>query len=53
MTVKKLLTWAFYGFLVFFVAFRPTSAARTVRWIGSGLVEMANGFSSFFAGVFQ
>jgi hypothetical protein len=51
--VKKLLTWAGFGFLVFFVSFHSAGAAQTARWIGGGLVNMANGFSDFVAAVFQ
>jgi hypothetical protein len=46
---KKLLTWAVVGFIVFFVATRPDSAARVTRWIGGGLAALANGFGNFFS----
>jgi hypothetical protein len=48
---KKLLTWAVIGFLVFFVATRPESAAHVTKWIGSGLAGLANGFGNFFSGL--
>jgi hypothetical protein len=46
---KKLLTWAVVGFLVFFLATRPESAAHVTRWVGTGLARLANGFSDFFS----
>lgn len=48
---KKLLTWTVIGFLVFFVASRPESAARITRWVGGGLTHLANGFGNFFSGL--
>jgi hypothetical protein len=50
--VKKLATWAFVAFLVFFVAFRPEAASRAARWIGGVLITMANGFGSFLSHLF-
>jgi hypothetical protein len=50
--VKKLFTWAFVAFLIFYVAFRPESAARGARWIGGVLIAMANGFGSFLSHLF-
>ena len=49
---KKLFTWSVVGFLVFFVAFRPTSAARVTTWIGNTLAHLANGFGDFFSSIF-
>ena len=49
--VKKGFTWAFVAFLIFFVAFSPNSAARVARFIGAGIVAVANGFASFFSGL--
>jgi hypothetical protein len=49
--VKKLLNYAVVGFLIFFVAFRPTAAASVTKWIGETLIAIANGFGNFFAGL--
>jgi hypothetical protein len=46
-TVKKILTWLFGLFVIFFLAFRPASAAVVVKWVGSGLATLANGMSDF------
>jgi hypothetical protein len=50
--VKRLATWAFVAFLVFYVAFRPESAARSARWLGGVLIAMANGFGTFLSHLF-
>lgn len=47
--VKKVLTWGGIAFLVFFMAYRPQSAASVFRTIGSGILDIGNGFSDFFA----
>jgi hypothetical protein len=47
--VKKVLTWASIAFVVFFIAYRPSSAAQVVKSIGSGLVDIGAGFGDFFA----
>jgi hypothetical protein len=49
--VKKILRWGGLAFLVFFVAYRPQSAAGIVSSIGGGLLDVANGFGDFFAAV--
>jgi hypothetical protein len=46
--LKKLLTWAGVAFLVFFVAFRPDSAAQVFKSVGSAIVDIAQGFGDFF-----
>ena len=46
--VKKVLTWASIAFLIFFVAYRPESAADVAKTIGSGIVDLAAGFGDFF-----
>ncbi|GAA0959873.1 hypothetical protein [Virgisporangium aurantiacum] len=46
--VKKILTWGSIAFLVFFVAYRPESAAQVAKSIGSGLADLADGFTNFF-----
>ena len=47
--VKKILRWGGLAFLVFFVAYRPQSAANVVTSLGSGLLDIANGFGDFFS----
>lgn len=46
--VKKVMTWGGIAFLIFFIAYRPQSAANVFRTIGSGIVDIANGFGNFF-----
>ncbi|WP_329104678.1 hypothetical protein OG792_30430 [Micromonospora sp. NBC_01699] len=50
--VKKVLTWGGIAFLVFFVAFRPDSAADVFKSLGGGVMDIAQGFSDFFASLF-
>ncbi|MEV4119251.1 hypothetical protein [Micromonospora sp. NPDC049645] len=45
--VKKLLTWGFVAFLIYFVAFRPDGAAQMFRTIGAALIAMFQGFGDF------
>jgi hypothetical protein len=47
--VKKVLTWLFIGFLVFFVAFRPAAAADMAKTLGGGMLDIAQGFGDFFS----
>ncbi|GAA2706232.1 hypothetical protein ACFY2R_02195 [Micromonospora olivasterospora] len=46
--VKKVLTWAGIAFLIFFVAYRPNSAADVFKSIGGGIMDIAQGFGDFF-----
>ncbi|MGC4804563.1 hypothetical protein [Micromonospora sp. DT233] len=46
--VKKVLTWAGIAFLIFFVAYRPSSAADVFKSIGGGIMDIAQGFGDFF-----
>lgn len=46
--IRKVVGWAVVAFLVFFVAYRPASAASATKLIGSGLADIATGFSDFF-----
>ena len=46
---KKLLTWGLIAFLIFFIAYRPTSAAAVFKSLGNGLVDVATGIGSFFS----
>jgi hypothetical protein len=47
--LKKVLTWGLVAFLVFFIAYRPTSAAAVFRSLGNGLVDIATGIGNFFS----
>jgi hypothetical protein len=47
--VKKVLTWCFVAFLVFFVAYRPENAAAVFKSLGSGVVDIAQCFGDFFS----
>lgn len=47
--VKKILTWGLVAFLIFFIAFRPTSAAAVFRQLGSTLYSVATGVGQFFS----
>ena len=47
--VKKVLTWCVVAFLVFFVAYRPENAAAVFKSLGSGVVDIAQGFGDFFS----
>jgi hypothetical protein len=46
--MKKFLSWAVVAFLVFFIAYRPQSAAAVFRQLGSGLYDIATGIGNFF-----
>jgi hypothetical protein len=45
--IKKIFVAALIGFLVFFIAYRPLSAAMVARRVGSVLVGMAEGVGDF------
>lgn len=47
--VKKVLTWLGIAFLIFFIAFRPNSAAEVFKSLGGGLMDVASGFGDFFS----
>jgi hypothetical protein len=47
--LKKILTWGAVAFLIFFIAYRPQSAAQVFRSIGSGIMDIATGFGDFFS----
>jgi hypothetical protein len=51
--VKKVLTWGSVAFLIFFIAYRPTSAANVAKSIGGGILDLAGGFGDFFTSLFQ
>ncbi|TWJ24156.1 hypothetical protein [Micromonospora endolithica] len=46
--VKKVFTWAGIAFLIFFVAYNPNSAADVFKSLGSGVMDIAQGFGDFF-----
>jgi hypothetical protein len=47
--VKKVLTWSLVIFLIFFVVSRPAAAAAAVKSIGNGILNIGNGFGTFFS----
>ena len=46
--LKKLLTYGGIAFLIFFIAFRPESAADVFKSIGASIADIAEGFGDFF-----
>ena len=48
MTLKKTMTWAGMAFVIWFVAYRPDSAAKVVRGIGNLIGHVGTGFGDFF-----
>ncbi len=46
--IKKVLTWGGIALLIFFIAFRPQSAAEVFKSIGSSIMDIATGFGDFF-----
>ena len=46
--VKKVLSWALVAFLIFFIAYRPNSAADVAKSLGGGIMDIAQGFGTFF-----
>lgn len=51
--IKKILTWGFVAFLIFFMAFQPDAAADVAKTLGSALLDIAQGFGNFFASLFS
>jgi hypothetical protein len=51
--VKKVLTWGSIAFLIFFIAYRPNAAAGVAKSIGSGIMDLATGFTDFFESLFR
>ena len=47
--VKKVLTWGGIAFLIFYVAYRPQSAAQVFKSIGGNIVDVAQGFGTFLS----
>ncbi|MEJ3743208.1 hypothetical protein WEI85_07970 [Actinomycetes bacterium KLBMP 9797] len=46
--IKKVLTWGGIAFLIFFIAYRPSSAADVFSSIGTTISDIATGFGDFF-----
>lgn len=46
--LKKTLTYSSVAFLVWFVAFRPDSAAKVARGLGGIIAHVGTGFGDFF-----
>lgn len=49
--VKKVLTWGGIAFLVFFIAYRPDSAADVFQSLGSVIADMGRSIRDFFGGL--
>lgn len=47
--IKKVLTIGTAVFLVFFIAYKPNSAATVARTIGGGIVDVLTGVGNFFS----
>jgi hypothetical protein len=47
--VKKILTWGLIAFLLFFIAYRPASAAAVFKSLGSGVADIGSGIATFFS----
>lgn len=45
--VKKIATWGGIAFLLFFIAFRPQSAAAVFSSLGNDLKDIAESFRDF------
>jgi hypothetical protein len=45
--VKKIATWGGIAFLLFFVAYRPDSAADVAQSMGSTVADIGRGFGDF------
>jgi hypothetical protein len=45
--IKKVLTWGGIAFLIFFIAFRPSSAADVFKSLGGGVMDIAQGMGEF------
>jgi hypothetical protein len=52
MTVRKIFTWLFVAVLIFFIAYRPASAATATKRLGGALSGIATGFGDFFSNLF-
>jgi hypothetical protein len=46
--VKKILTWGALAFVIFYIAYNPTSAADVMKSLGGTLRDIGQGFGDFF-----
>ena len=46
--IEKRLTWRGNAFLIFFIAFDPSSAASGFESLGGTVADTARGFGTFF-----
>ncbi|MFC0528232.1 hypothetical protein [Phytohabitans kaempferiae] len=49
--VKKILTWGGIAFLLFFIAYRPDSAADVFQSLGSTVADIGQGLGDFVTGL--
>lgn len=49
--LRKVLTWGAIAFLIFFVAFKPTSAVAVVKTMGNAAVDILAGMGNFFSSI--
>jgi hypothetical protein len=47
--LRKILVWGGVAFLIFFIAFRPDSAANVVKALGGTMMDIAQGVGDFFS----
>lgn len=45
--MKKIFTWGGIAFLLFFIAYRPDSAADVFQSLGSTVADIAQGMGDF------
>jgi hypothetical protein len=50
--VKKVAMFATVAFLIFFVAYRPASAAAATKWLGKTIASIATGFGDYASRLF-
>lgn len=48
LVVIKVLKWLGIAFLIFFIAFNPSSAASVFESLGGTVADIAEGFGTFF-----
>lgn len=49
--LKKILVWLGIAFLIFLVAFKPSSAADVVRTLGNTALDIMASMGDFFSGL--
>lgn len=47
--LKKWFVWGMIAFVVFFVAFKPSSAAGAVKTLGQAAIDIFEGVGGFFS----